>query len=60
MFTFLKHDNINAKQLNNSGQHLNKKGVSLFNENFVNLLSTLHLDFQIKTKYQEIARVIKL
>ena len=43
MLTFLKHDNINAKTHCNkiSDLHLNSKGVSLFNENFVNLLNTL-------------------
>ena len=43
MLTFLKHDNINAKTHCNkiSDLHLNNKGASLFNENFVNLLNTL-------------------
>ena len=42
MLTFLKHDIINAKtHCNISGLHLNSKGVSLFNENFVNLLNIL-------------------
>ena len=40
--TSLKHGNINVKtHCNISGLHLNKKGVSLFNENFVNILKTL-------------------
>ena len=39
---FLKHGNINAKTpCNISGLHLNKKGVPLFNKNFVSLLNTL-------------------
>ena len=42
MLTFLKHGNINAKTCYNiPGLHLNRKGVSLFNENFVNLLNIL-------------------
>ena len=42
MLIFLNHDNINAKtHCNISGLHLNKKGVSLFHENFVNFLNTL-------------------
>ena len=42
MQTFLKHGNINAKiHCNISDLHLNSKGVSLFNENFVNLLNPL-------------------
>ena len=41
MLIFLKYGNINAKtHCNISGLHLNSKGVSLFNENFVNLLYT--------------------
>ena len=36
MLTFFKHDSINAKaDCNISGLHLNSKGLSLFNENFV-------------------------
>ena len=36
MLTFFKHDSINAKaDYNISGLHLNSKGMSLFNENFV-------------------------
>ena len=43
IFNFLKHDNINAKiNCNIFGLHLNSKGVSLFNESFVNLLNTLY------------------
>ena len=42
MLTFFKHGNINAKNhWNISGLHLR---VSLFNENFVNLLNTLNLE----------------
>ena len=42
MLTFLKYENINAKTHSNiSGVHLNSKGVSLFNKNFVNLLNIL-------------------
>ena len=42
MLTFTKHDNINAQTHSNiTGLHFSCKGVSLFNENFVNLLNTL-------------------
>ena len=43
MLIFLKHGNVYAKtHCNISGLHLNSKRVSLFNENFVNLLNTLN------------------
>ena len=46
MLTFLKHGNVNAKIHSNiSGLHLNSKRVSLFNENFVNLLNTVDLEY---------------
>ena len=42
MLALTKHDNINAKtHCNISDLHLNRKGVSLFNEKFVSLLYTL-------------------
>ena len=45
MLTFLKYDNVNAKtHCNISGLQLNSKGVSLFNEKFVNALNTLDLE----------------
>ena len=44
-FFFLKHNNINAKaHCNISALHLNSKGVSMFNEKFVNLLYTADLE----------------
>ena len=59
MLTFLKHDNISAKnRCKFSGQHLNSKGVSLFHENhFLNLLNTVDLKIDIMAK---IMRVYKL
>ena len=42
MLNFLKNGNINAKaHCNISGLQLNRKRVSLFNENFVNLVNTI-------------------
>ena len=42
MLTLLKHGNVNVKtHCNDSGLHLQSKGVSLFNGNFVNLLNIL-------------------
>ena len=46
MLTFHKHGNINAKtHCNISGLHLSSKGVSLFNENLVNLSNPLDLEY---------------
>ena len=42
MLNFLKNGNINAKaHCNISGLQLNRKRVSLFNENSVNLVNTI-------------------
>ena len=52
--TFLKHGNVNVKtHFNMSGLHLNKKGVLLFNENFVNLLNTLDSEIWHKDQNSE-------
>ena len=54
MLNFFKHGNINAKtQRDISGQHLNSKGVSPFNENFVSLLNTLDSENQHKDQNSE-------
>ena len=54
MLNFFKHSNINAKtQCGISGQHLNSKRVSPFNENFVSLLNTLDSENRHKDQNSE-------
>ena len=54
MLNFPKYGNINAQtHCNISGLHLNKKGVSAFNENSVNLLNTLDLEIWYKDQNSE-------